>query len=157
MKHKNPWSGWTEKKVQELAAAGKIRGYKLLSPARKNVPGEMDPAGKKKRPPGEHKFGAEVVVDEETGLRFASRKEYNRYHQLLMLRKAGMIGQLRLQVPYELNPDGSFSYIYLADFVYVDAMTGATIVEDAKGYRTKEYRKKRRLMLKVHGITIKET
>ena len=45
---------------------------------------------------------------------------------------------------------------YVADFVYVDCATGETVVEDAKGVRTKEYVIKRKLMLWVHGIRVKE-
>lgn len=45
---------------------------------------------------------------------------------------------------------------YVADFVYVDNATGETVVEDVKGVRTKDYIIKRKLMLWVHGIRIKE-
>ena len=45
---------------------------------------------------------------------------------------------------------------YVADFVYTDKATGQTVVEDTKGVRTKEYIIKRKLMLHVHGIRIKE-
>ena len=44
---------------------------------------------------------------------------------------------------------------YIADFVYTDK-DGNTIVEDAKGVRTPEYKIKRKLMLYRHGIKIKE-
>ena len=43
---------------------------------------------------------------------------------------------------------------YIADFVYY--RDGEYVVEDAKGVRTKEYIIKRKLMLYVHGIKIKE-
>ena len=45
---------------------------------------------------------------------------------------------------------------YIADFVYQDARTGETIVEDSKGFRTDAYILKRKLMLWVHGIKITE-
>ena len=107
-----------------------------------------------KSPLKKHKYGA--TKSEVNGIVFDSKKEANRYKELLLLLKAGAIGILQLQVPYELNEGGSHSLKYIADFVYVDAMTGQTIVEDAKGYRTKEYLKKKRLMKKVHNIKIKE-
>jgi hypothetical protein len=44
---------------------------------------------------------------------------------------------------------------YVADFVYME--NGQQVVEDTKGMRTQEYRLKRKLMLWVHGIRIKET
>ena len=43
---------------------------------------------------------------------------------------------------------------YVADFVYKEG--GKTVVEDTKGFRTKDYIIKRKLMLQVHGIRIKE-
>lgn len=46
--------------------------------------------------------------------------------------------------------------VYVADFQYNDAHTGATIVEDTKGMRTKDYIIKRKLMLQIYGIKIKE-
>lgn len=95
-----------------------------------------------------------TVVNE---IRFDSKKEAKRYKDLLLLLKGGKIGLLRLQVGYELNPGGTYSYKYVADFVYIDSQTGKEVVEDTKGYRKVEYKKKRRLMKKVHGITIIET
>jgi hypothetical protein len=94
---------------------------------------------------------------EVDGIKFDSEKEARRYKDLLLLRKAGKIGNLRLQVEYELNPGGTHSLKYIADFVYVDAETGKEVVEDVKGSLTTVYKKKRRLMLKVHNIKILET
>jgi Protein of unknown function (DUF1064) len=44
---------------------------------------------------------------------------------------------------------------YRADFVYRDKV-GELVVEDAKGVRTKDYVIRRKLMLSVHGIRIRE-
>lgn len=93
---------------------------------------------------------------EVDGIVFHSEKEANYYKNTLKpLLKAGEIGLLEFQVPFELNEDGKFSYKYFADFTYYDK-TGERKVIDVKGFRTREYKKKRRLMLKVHGITIIE-
>jgi hypothetical protein len=43
---------------------------------------------------------------------------------------------------------------YIADFVYTE--DGKQVVEDAKGFRTQEYIIKRKLMLKEHGIRVRE-
>ena len=48
------------------------------------------------------------------------------------------------------------SCVYIADFVYKDEETGRTVVEDAKGVKTKDYIIKRKLMLWLHGIRIAE-
>lgn len=111
----------------------------------------VEPVRKKKRQ--KYNNNKHVVDDIE----FASEKEARRYGELRLLAKAGEIGLLELQVPFELNEGGSHSLKYIADFVYLDARTGEKIVEDAKGFKTREYIKKRRLMKKIYGIKIKET
>jgi hypothetical protein len=92
---------------------------------------------------------------------FDSKKEYTRWCELALLQKAGQITDLKRQVKYELIPsqkiDGKVAEracTYVADFVYQE--NGKTVVEDVKGYRTPEYILKRKLMLWVHGIRIKE-
>ena len=96
---------------------------------------------------------------------FDSRKEYYRACTLGLLEKAGKIKDLRRQVRYELIPaqkDESGRVVerachYVADFVYTDIATGETIVEDVKGFRTPEYRIKRKLMRFLLNIKINET
>lgn len=94
---------------------------------------------------------------------YDSKKEYYRAQQLKIMLRAGLISDLREQVPFILipslrNADGitERAVRYIADFVYLDNETGQTVVEDTKGFRTPEYIIKRKLMLLVHGITIKE-
>lgn len=94
---------------------------------------------------------------------YASRKERRRADELRLLQRAGLISSLREQVPYELIPaqrDANGKLLeracrYVADFVYNDK-DGRTVVEDAKGVRTDVYRIKRKLMLKVYGISVRE-
>lgn len=104
-----------------------------------------------------------------------SRKEARRYEELLLLQRAGRISDLRSQVPYELIPAQYETYerygkngnrlkdgiklveravVYVADFVYIE--DGKTVVEDTKGVRTADYIIKRKLMLHIHGIRIRE-
>ena len=97
---------------------------------------------------------------------YASRKEHRRACELRFMQQKGIISDLKEQVRFELIPsqrgeDGKVverSCTYIADFVYKDA-NGNTIVEDVKSPATKtpEYKIKRKLMLWVHGIRIKET
>ncbi len=97
------------------------------------------------------------------GINFDSKHEMQRYAQLKMLERAGEISDLRLQVKYQLIPrqDDSAGRMlerdvsYIADFVYKDK-AGGTVVEDAKGHRTKDYIIKRKLMLWVHRISVRE-
>ena len=118
------------------------------------------------------KYGnAKSEVDGEI---FDSRKEARRYIELQWLLKAGTITDLQRQVRFELIPaqrepdtigprggrkPGKLiekEVSYIADFVYTDTETGRRIVEDTKGVRTKEYIIKRKLMLYMHGIRIRE-
>jgi hypothetical protein len=98
-----------------------------------------------------------IKVTDEFGNEYDSRKEYNRYRELKLLLKAGEIGFLARQVEYELNKGGSHSLVYRADFVYTDAKTGQVVVEDCKGFETKEFKKKEKLMKKIYAITVKKT
>lgn len=96
------------------------------------------------------------------GIEFDSQKEAYRYLYLRDLEKRGLIKKLELQKEFELIPtqkiDGKVverAIKYIADFTYYDD-TGAFIVEDTKGFKTKEYIIKRKLMLYIHNIRIKE-
>ena len=103
-----------------------------------------------------NKYGARKVKAPD-GQVFDSVKEYHRWGVLRLLERAGRISDLKRQVSYELIPkqQGERACSYVADFTYME--NGKLVVEDCKGYRTPEYRLKRKLMLWVHGIRIKET
>lgn len=93
---------------------------------------------------------------------FDSKHEAQVYGDLWLQLQAGEISDLQIQVPFELIPKQQApsgkkyrECKYIADFVFKDS-EGNTQVWDAKGYRTKEYAIKRKLMLQVWGIEIKE-
>ena len=97
------------------------------------------------------------------GIEHDSQAEAKRWIQLKLLERAGEIKDLQRQVKYLLIPtqkDGGKvierECSYIADFVYTDVKTGNTVVEDTKGVRTKDYIIKRKLMLYVHNIKVKE-
>lgn len=99
---------------------------------------------------------------EVDGIAFDSKKEAKRYQELKLFEKTKVISNLQRQVKFELIPvqhvEGKLAEracSYVADFVYLDKQ-GNTIVEDTKGVKTKDYIIKRKLMLWVHGIRIKE-
>ena len=105
-----------------------------------------------------NKYGAKKIKDPATGFVFDSKAEFIRWCELRILERAGKISDLQRQVKYELIPKqkGERACTYLADFVYKDS-DGNTVVEDTKGVKTDAYRIKKKLMLFVHGIRIKET
>ena len=95
------------------------------------------------------------------GMTFDSVKEYKRFQELALLERAGQVSDLQRQVKFELIPsqriDGKVverPCTYIADVVY--KAHGQTVVEDTKGFKTKDYIIKRKLMLYVHRIRIKE-
>lgn len=123
---------------------------------------------------GQNKYkNKKVTIDGQT---FDSKKEANRYSNLKLLEKGGVIKNLQTQVKYVLIPaqyEGTGEYYtkgkhkgeekkrlveheisYVADFVY--EKDGETIVEDTKGFRTDIYIAKRKMMLYFHGIKVKE-
>ena len=99
-----------------------------------------------------------TVVD---GITFDSKKEASRYLELKKLKDAGFIDDLELQVKFVLIPkqEGERECSYIADFVYKNKQTGETIVEDVKSsprYKTDVYKIKKKLMLFVYNIKVKE-
>lgn len=110
---------------------------------------------------------------EFNGIVYDSKKEMKRHCELLQLEKAGAITDLQRQVKFILIPTqrepstiGKRGGVkkgavierdctYIADFVYTTA-DGLKVVEDTKGFRTKDYIIKRKLMLYIHRIRIHE-
>ena len=114
-----------------------------------------------------------TVVD---GITFDSQKEAQRWCELRLLEKAGVIKNLQRQVPFEIIPPYTEVIerygkkgqrlkdqiktiekvcYYKADFTYYE--NGKLVVEDTKGFKTEAYIMKRKLMLHKFGIRIKET
>ena len=91
------------------------------------------------------------------GQKFDSVAEYHRWGCLRLMERAGAIKDLKRQVKYELIPkqEGERACSYVADFTYYE--NGKLVVEDCKGFRTDAYKIKKKLMLWVHKIKIKET
>ncbi len=115
------------------------------------------------------------------GITFDSKKEARRFQELYFKERAGEITDLQRQVKFVLIPSQYETYerygkkgqrlkdgkrciekecAYVADFVY--KQNGELVVEDTKGYRNPStatyayFVLKRKLMLWVHGIRIRE-
>ena len=129
-----------------------------------------------------NKYGAKKITDPMTGLKFDSKAEHKRWCELQLLERAGKISRLKRQVAFELIPtqrERSTEFYkagpqkglpkpgaiiekgctYVADFEYYDA-NGNIVVEDTKGCKKGAaydlFVIKRKLMLYVHGIKVKE-
>lgn len=125
-----------------------------------------------KRGKGKYK---NVKAKSKDGKLFDSTKERNRYEELILMQKAGMIHGLELQkkfvlIPAQREPDTigarggkhkgkviERETVYIADFTYY-TKDGELVVEDVKSPATKtpQYRIKKKLLLYVHGIRVTE-
>lgn len=140
--------------VRDLSPSAQKQVYdKLIS-----VQEGKDTAKKKVAQNGS-KYGNKKV--EINGIVFDSKREARRWLELDMLAKAGEIQDLQRQVPFLLIPsqkvDGKVverAVSYVADFQYRE--NGKTIVEDAKGCKTPEYKLKKKMMLFFYGVQIRE-
>lgn len=100
------------------------------------------------------------VKTEVDGLKFDSKKEAKRWVELKQLRDAGRISNLMRQVTFQLVPqvvlDGRKQQPvkYVADFQY--QVGNQIVVEDVKGFKTPEYRMKRKMMKAFLGIEVEE-
>ena len=111
-----------------------------------------------------NKYGnQQLIVD---GVKRDSLAESNRLEEIKILESSGYIKNLQYQVPFVLiaSQDGEFRHErpvkYIADYVYDELQEDGSykhIVEDCKGHKTKDYIIKRKLMLYIHGVSIKET
>ena len=103
-----------------------------------------------------NKYGARKMKSPD-GQVFDSVKEFHRWGCLRLLERAGKIKDLKRQVKYELIPkqEGERACTYIADFTYYE--DGKLVVEDCKGCQTEVFKRKKKLMLWVHGIRIKLT
>lgn len=129
-----------------------------------------------------NKYGAKKIKDPATGYEFDSKAEFIRWCELRILERAGKITDLQRQVKFELIPaqreESTEVYkagpqkglpkpgpvlekacTYVADFTYYQ--DGEYIAEDVKGCKKGAaydlFVIKRKLMLLVHKIRIKET
>ena len=125
-----------------------------------------------------NKFNAKKIQTAD-GEIHDSRKEANRWEELLLLQKAGELSDLRRQVKFQLlapqyeevkrfskkgqplKPSRRIlerGVDYIADFVY--KKDGEVVVEDVKGYKKGAayavFAIKRKLMLMIHGIKVQE-
>lgn len=91
------------------------------------------PGLKIKRP----KYGNKKTL--VNGIKFDSMKEANRFRELQMLEKSGLIADLRIQQRFEVVPKAGGNKrarYYIADFTYTEG--GKKIIEDTKSEITKK-------------------
>jgi hypothetical protein len=96
-----------------------------------------------------------------------SAGEADRYGQLLLLEKAGVISDLKRQVRLPLIVNGCHLSLedkvgrrrpryYVADFTYIES-DGSLVIEDFKGFDTPTGKLKRAIIEATLGITVRIT
>lgn len=112
------------------------------------------------------KYGNTIV--EVDGIKFDSAGEARRYGDLQLMEKAEEIRHLEVHRIFNLKVNGIEVCDYEADFYYLDLKTHRWVVEDYKSKPSKDkkkkfstanlrvYKIKKKLMLAVYGITIRE-
>ena len=111
---------------------------------------KMSSSGSSKKNPS--KYNAKKVrID---GILFDSKLEGNRYLELKQLLSLGVISDLETHKKYPLIVNNLEVTTYEADFVY--KKEGIEIVEDTKGFLTKEYKIKKKLMKAIYDKDIME-
>ena len=128
-----------------------------------------------------HNTPTERITEDGNVIKFQSQKEARRYDELMLMRKAGTIRDLKLQPQFTLQesyvtPDGNRirAIIYKADFSYEEQITThfvesrtnyhyddtswQFVVEDVKSKATKTrvYGMKKKLLREKFGIDIVE-
>ncbi len=85
-----------------------------------------------------------AIRTEVDGIPFASKREAQRYMELAVAQRAGIIHELTLQQKFPLVVNGVKVCTYIADFCYRDQQ-GRAIVEDSKVFKTPVYKLKYKL------------
>jgi hypothetical protein len=93
-----------------------------------------------------------VVVD---NIRFASKKEAKYYCELKLRLQAGEIIAFERQKPFSLDVNDKHICKYLADFIVL-YKSGKVEIIDVKGFRTEEYKLKKKLFEAIYNQEIIE-
>lgn len=115
----------------------------------------FSPVYNPKRRGSRPKYGNKKVTVQ--GIKFDSKWESERYLYIKSLELAGRVRNLELQVRFALEVNGQKICTYIADFRYEKENANGdweTIVEDAKGVETPEFKLKKKLMKACLGIEI---
>lgn len=88
------------------------------------------------------------------GRKFDSIRERDRYIHLRALEVGGIISNLECQVKFKIEWNGVKICTWTADFRYL--LDGEQVVEDSKGWRTQQYKLRKKLMKAAYNIDIQE-
>lgn len=133
----------------DIAVGPPVKSLAPTAPARPKAPAK----------PRASKYGNTPC--ESGGIKFDSKREMMRWHDLVQMQVRGEISELEMQVPFVLVPACVINgrkkpaLRYIADFVYFKRGEETQTIEDVKGQLTQVYKIKRHLMA-ARGLTIVE-
>lgn len=143
----------SEEHLRALAARGQVSASEADRVLGRRPIADVTPSVK---PSKYHAIRTEV-----DGITFDSKREAGRYLELKLAERVGRVRNLRHQIAHPLVVNGTNCGSYVADFVYQEFLGGEwrDVVEDVKSKPTMTpvYKLKRKLMLALHGIEIRET
>lgn len=90
------------------------------------------------------------------GHRFDSKAERDHYAVLKQLEMAGEIFDIELQRKFPLSIGGFLICTYISDFCYISRKDAKFHVVDCKGFRTKEFIIKAKMMKAILHIDVEE-
>lgn len=102
--------------------------------------------------PKRSKYGAEKTLLD--GILFDSKAEAYFYAALKQREKAGEVTDIDRQREYDLMVNGVLVARYRADFVFFDRIARAFRFVDVKGFATRDFRLKAKLMKACFGIDV---
>ena len=105
---------------------------------------------------GQRKYHNQRTVHD--GITFDSLKEADRYEELKLKKKAGLINSLIVHPGFDMSINGVHICRFVPDFAYVDSETGKKVIEDVKSKPTitRAYVMKKRLLKAIHGLDVRE-
>jgi len=98
-----------------------------------------------------NKFRAEKVVID--GITFDSKSEARRYQELLILKSAGIVRDLKVHPKFDLTIMGTKIGSFKPDFQYV-SQSGAVVIEDVKGTITEAASLRIRVFQAIYRIPV---
>jgi hypothetical protein len=99
------------------------------------------------------------------GITFDSIAEMQRYADLKLQQRAGLIRELKHHTKFDLRVNGIHICFYSADFSYIDNVSSRAVLEDVKGFKrgkrgkllprvNREFHIKQKLMKAVFGLEV---
>ncbi len=147
---------WSEIELAEVLSRNpQVRISRGVAASKPTSASSTIPPLEPEKPVTARKYRNEPVTHE--GMKFDSKKEFQRFLDLSVMERAGVISELTCHPKYVFEHNGVRIASYKADFAYFDG-NGAVVVEDVKSEpsKTQAYRLRKKMMKAFFGISVIE-